>query len=251
MSTNRFIWYELVTSDIDAGLAFYTKLLGWDAQEFQGGEHRYVIISAKGKGVGGVMPLPQGMSEPFWLGYIGVSDIDIAVANLTGAGGKVHKGPWEIPNVGRLALVSDPQGAGLALIQGASERPSEAFNQGAPGHGNWHELHTSDPERGFDFYARQFGWTKGEAMPMGPMGTYQLFKADELAMGGLLRGAEGVRPAWLYYFGVENINDTVARIQQGGGTVLHGPAEVPGGAQIVQAKDPQGAMVAFVGPAQS
>ena len=251
MSASRFVWYELVTSDIEAALGFYGRLFGWEGQEFPGGEHRYVIISANGKAVGGMMTLPQGMSEPFWLGYIGTPDIDATLGDFTAAGGTVHKGPWAIPNVGRLALVSDPQGAGLALIQGASDRPSEAFSQGAPGHGNWHELHTSDPERAVAFYARQFGWTKGEAMDMGPMGTYQLFKADDVQIGGMMRTPEGARPAWLYYFGAANVDDAIARIKDGGGTVLHGPSEVPGGALIVQAKDAQGARFALVGPARS
>src|SRR5438270_12805749 len=104
MTANRFVWYELATNDIDAALAFYGKLLGWETQEFPGGESRYVIVSAKGKGVGGVIALPEGMSQPFWLGYIGTPDIDAAVAKFTGSGGKVHRGPWAIPNVGRLAL---------------------------------------------------------------------------------------------------------------------------------------------------
>src|SRR5919205_3508356 len=128
MSADNFVWYELVTTDVDAALAFYGEPLGWEAREFPGGEHRYVVVSARGKGVGGVMALPEGMSQPFWMGYIGTSDIGAALARLTGSGGEVRRGPWDIPNVGRLALVTDPQGAGLALIQGASAQPSEAFN---------------------------------------------------------------------------------------------------------------------------
>src|SRR5689334_3250718 len=111
MTANRFVWYELVTSDVDAALAFYGRLLGWESQEFPGGDHRYVIISAKGKGVGGAMALPEGMSQPFWLGYIGTEDIETAVGKFSAAGGKLHRGPWDIPDVGRLALISDPQGA--------------------------------------------------------------------------------------------------------------------------------------------
>jgi predicted enzyme related to lactoylglutathione lyase len=97
MSADNFVWYELVTSDIDAALAFYGELLGWEAREFPGAERRYVIVSAKSKGVGGVMELPEGMSQPFWMGYVGTRDIDAALTRLTGAGGAVHRGPWDIP----------------------------------------------------------------------------------------------------------------------------------------------------------
>ncbi|HJS85128.1 MAG TPA: VOC family protein, partial [Acetobacteraceae bacterium] len=230
MTVDRFVWYELVTRDVDAALGFYGRLLGWEAREFPGGEGRYVIVSAKGKGVGGVMALPEGMGEPFWLGYVGTSDIDAAVAKFTGSGGTVHRGPWDIPNVGRLALVSDPQGAGLALFQGASDQPSEAFNQRTPGHGNWHELRTPNPDAAFEFYAGQFGWTRGDAMPMDAMGTYQLFKAGGAEIGGIMKAPGGTRPMWLYYFGAASIDEALGRITNGGGTVLHGPSEVPGGA---------------------
>jgi predicted enzyme related to lactoylglutathione lyase len=247
MTANGFVWYELVTKDIDAALAFYGSVLGWESTDFPGGEQRYAIVSAKGKGVGGVMTLPCEM-PPCWIGYVGTPDIDQAAARVTAAGGTVQRGPFEIPTVGRIALITDPQGAGLALFQGASDRSSEAFNQALPGHGNWHELRTSDPVAGFAFYAGQFGWTKGEAMDMGPMGMYQIFKSGDAQIGGMMKGMESEPPSWLFYFGTENVPGAIKRITDGGGTVLHGPVEVPGGAQIVQARDPQGAMFAVVGP---
>jgi predicted enzyme related to lactoylglutathione lyase len=250
MTANRFVWYELVTSDVDAALAFYGRLLGWEARNFPGGEGRYAIVSAGGKGVGGVMALPAGMRQSFWMGYVGTPDIDAAIARFTDAGGTMQRGPWDIPDVGRLALVADPQGAGLALIQSASDRPSEAFDQRAPGHGNWHELHTTDPVGALAFYAGQFGWTGGDALDMGAMGTYRLFQADDVQIGGIMRAAAAMPPMWLYYFGVQNIDAVVARLEDDGGTILHGPSAVPGGALILQAKDPQGAMFALVGPAR-
>lgn len=249
MSANPFVWYELVTSDIDAALAFYGRLLGWEAQDFPGGEGRYAVVSAEGKGVGGVMTLPEGMRQPFWMGYVGMPDLDAAIARFMSAGGTVQRGPWDIPEVGRLALVTDPQGAGLALIQGASNHSSEAFDQRAPGHGNWHELHTTDPAAALEFYTGQFGWTGGKALDMGAMGTYRLFTADDVEIGGMMRAAAVMPPIWLYYFGVRSIKAAIAHVWEDGGTILHGPSEVPGGAQIVQAKDPQGALFALVGPA--
>jgi uncharacterized protein len=242
----NFVWYELVTSDTAAAEAFYGKVVGWDVQAFDGSGQAYKILSMKGKGVGGVMPLPEGMSQPFWMGYVGTSDIDAAVVKLKGAGGSVHRA-FDIPNVGRIALVADPQGVGFAMIQGASAGPSEAFDQSAPGHGNWHELHTTDWRAAFDFYAGQFGWTKGAALDMGPMGTYQLFEANGVQIGGMMNSTNFPRPMWLYYFGTGNIDDAAERVIDEGGAILHGPSEVPGGGFIVQARDPQGAMFALVG----
>ncbi len=246
MSTNGFVWYELVTSDATAAKAFYGEVVGWDAQAFDGGPGPYQILSMKGKGIGGVMPLPEGMSEPFWMGYVGTPDIDAAVARWKEAGGSVHRA-FDIANVGRIALLTDPQGVALAMIQGASDRASEAFDQSAPGHGNWHELHTTDAKAAFDFYARQLGWTKGAAFDMGPMGTYQLFEAAGAQIGGMMNSPNFPRPMWLYYFGTGNIDDAGKRITDNAGAILHGPSEVPGGGFIIQARDPQGARFALVG----
>lgn len=248
MSVDSFVWYELVTADVDAAIAFYGKLLGWEAQEFPAGDDRYTVLSAAGKGVGGVMALPAGMSHPFWLGYIGVADIDAAIAKLVGDGGTVHRGPWEIPGVGHLALVGDPQGAGIAMIQGTSPMPREAFDQQRPGHGQWHELQTTDPAAALGFYSRQFGWTTGPAMPMGPGMTYQIFEMNGVQAGGIMPPMGQMPPMWIYYFGVPSIASAVETIRQNGGEILNGPQEVPGGALVVQAKDPQGAVFALVGP---
>jgi uncharacterized protein len=246
MAANHFVWYELVTSNLAAAEAFYGKVVGWDATAFDGGPGPYKILSMKGKGVGGLMPLPEGMSEPFWMGYVGAPELDAAVARWKSAGGSVHRS-FDIPNVGRIALLSDAQGVSLAMIQGASDGPSEAFDQSAPGHGNWHELHTKDSKAAFDFYARQFGWTKGAALDMGPMGTYQLFEADGVQIGGMMNSPTFPRPMWLYYFGTADIDDAAKRVTGNGGAILMGPSEVPGGGFIVQARDPQGAMFALVG----
>jgi predicted enzyme related to lactoylglutathione lyase len=246
MGANHFVWYELVTSDVAAAEAFYGKVVGWNAAAFDGGPGPYKILSMKGKGVGGLMPLPENMSQPFWMGYVGTPDIEAAVARWKRAGGSVHRA-FDIPNVGRIALVSDPQNVSLAMIQGASEGSSEAFDQNAPGHGNWHELHTKDSKAAFDFYAGQFGWTKGAALDMGPMGTYQLFEADGVQIGGMMNSPSFPQPMWLYYFGTGDIDEATKRVTDGGGPILHGPSEVPGGGFIIQARDPQGAMFALVG----
>jgi predicted enzyme related to lactoylglutathione lyase len=246
MAENGFVWFELMTPDVKSALDFYGRVLGWTAAKFPG-EGEYMIVSANGKAVGGVMSMPPGLPHPFWLGYIGVSDIDAASARFKRAGGAQHRA-WDLPEVGRLALLSDPQGAPIAMIQGAGQQPSEAFSQQQPGHGNWTELHATDPDAAVAFYTDQFGWVKDVEMDMGPMGTYRIFRHGDAQIGGIMRAGEGMRPAWLYYFGVPDVNAAVTDISAVGGSVLRGPTEVPGGAKIVQARDPHGAMFAVVGP---
>lgn len=246
--TDNFVWYELCASDLEGAKAFYGKLFGWTATPFGGeGAPEYQILEMAGKGVGGLMPLPEGMPKSFWVGYVGVADADAAIDKATAAGASVHR-VMDIPEVGKIGLVSDPQGVGYAFIQGYSDFKSEAFDQAKPGHGNWHELHSPDAQAGFDYYAGQYGWTKGRTMPMGEMGDYQLFQADGVDIGGMMPVQPGMHPTWLFYFGVPDIDEAAATVTANGGTILHGPAEVPGGAWIVNLADPQGALVAMVGP---
>ena len=109
---------------------------------------------------------------------------------------------------------------------------------GTAGHVGWHELGSSDWQAGFAFYAALFGWTKGEAFEMGPMGTYQLFMAGAAAIGGMM-----TRPgpsAWLYYIMVDAAGAAVQRVLAGGGRVLNGPQLVPGGSWAAQCTDPNG-----------
>lgn len=247
MSDHRFVWYELMTSDVDAARDFYASVVGWTARESGAPGFRYVIAGIDGRDVAGLMALPPGVPQPGWLGYVGTADVDASVASITRAGGRLLKPAETMPGIGRFAVVADPQGAALALFQGEGQAPAPA-GMGAAGHGSWHELHTPDPAAALAFYGEQFGWTAGEAMDMGPMGTYQMFEAGAGAIGGMMRSEPGETPAWLFYFGSPSVEAAAARITAGGGTVLREPSSVPGGAYILHARDPQGGHFALVGP---
>ena len=182
----------------------------------------------------------------FWIGYIYTPDVDASVEKLKAAGGKVQREPWDIPGVGRLAAVSDPQGAGFMLMtprgEGAPPPP-----RGAQGRVDWRELHSTDWEAGWDFYSGLYGWEKSQAMDMGEMGSYQLFSDASEDIGAMFNNPHLPMPAWLYYFRVPSIDRAIETVKDAGGQVIQGPHEVPGGDWIIQGMDPQGAMFALVG----
>ncbi|WP_293905848.1 VOC family protein [Phenylobacterium sp.] len=252
----RFIWYELLTPDMDGAKRFYGEVVGWAAQDMpmpdRGGEP-YSVLSADGNGVAGMMNLgapmkAQGMAAN-WTGYVCVDDCDAAAAKVTSLGGVVMGPPLDIPGIGRFAIVADPAGAVFAImkpIPPQGGRPQVA--PGTLGHAGWRELHGGRPQDTFGFYADMFGWTKDEAMPMGEMGVYQLFSNQDGQVGGMMAKPPQIpAPSWLYYFQVGDIEAAKARIAGAGGQATNGPMEVPGGQWIVQAMDPQGAMFAVVG----
>lgn len=252
-----FVWYELMTTDPDAAAAFYTKVVGWTAADAKMPGMKYILLNAGPAQVGGVMEIPEAPrkmgAKPAWEGYIAVADVDAAAARIVAAGGKQYKAPEDIPEVGRFAVMADPQGASFMLFCG---RPGDEPPPAAPeaaGHVGWHELHAGDGAKAFDFYAAQFGWEKREAMDMGPAGVYQLFgvagSAKDASIGGMMtKMPETPRPHWLYYVNVDAIDAAAERIKAGGGQVVNGPMEVPGGQWIVNALDPQGALFALVAP---
>ncbi|MQW87517.1 VOC family protein [Sinorhizobium saheli] len=248
----KFVWYELMTTDTKAAEAFYKDVVGWSVRDAGMPGMDYTLFSAGEHQVAGLMTMPEGALEmkvpPAWLGYVGVDDVDAAAEKLRAGGGTVHRSPEDIPNIGRFAIVTDPHGAAFALFKGQGE-PPPPMDQMAPGNVGWHELMAGDLDTAFDFYSSLFGWTKDQAMDMGEMGVYQIFAHNGQPIGGMMtRPAEVPNPYWLYYFNVEALDAAIDRAKSGGAKMLMEPMEVPGGAWIVQATDPQGALFALVAP---
>lgn len=248
---NAFFWYELMTSDPAAAQAFYADVIGWDAQPFDGADMDYTVLHVGQRGVGGIMALPEHMTDakiaPHWVGYIRVPDVDKAIAELKAAGGAVHREPWFIPSVGKIAVVADPQGAiyHVMMPDGPDMPPPE---QNAKGGIGWHELLAQDGAKAFDFYAGQYGWTKDRDFDMGQMGVYHIFSMGVESAGGIFTKPAAIpSPYWLFYFNVGDIDDAARRVTEGGGEIVMPAMEVPGGGWILQARDPQGAMFALSG----
>ncbi|TFZ07226.1 VOC family protein [Ramlibacter henchirensis] len=250
----RFFWIELMTTDIDAAKAFYTQAIGWDTQPFDGPpppgmeEQPYTLWTAAGVPIGGLMKLPEQArsmgAPPHWMASIGTPNVDASVEIVKELGGQVHMAPMDVPQVGRVAVVADPQGASFGLYQPA--QPPDAPAEPKVGERSWSELLAGNWQQAWKFYERLFGWQKTGSTEMGPMGTYQLFGLDGQTLGGMFTKPAEVPapPHWLYYFRVRDVNAAVARIQAGGGKVLNGPMVVPDGSTIAQCMDPQGAVFA-------
>ncbi len=259
MSTQgRFVWYELMTTDPDRARGFYGELFNWKTIEnpdFPG----YKMLANGEAPFAGSMQLPeqaQKMGAPsHWVAYIAVDDVDAKAEEVKSLGGKVYVPANDIPKVGRFAVVADPQGAVFALFKGEGEMP-EKSGQAGLGEYCWHELMATDQAAAVDFYGKIAGWTKGQAMSMGEAGTYQMINRGDKTFGGIAvlppEAQKGGVPAhWLQYVVVEDINKSVARAEELGGTKLHGPIPVPGG-QVAIFKDPTDAVFGmWAGEAQN
>lgn len=255
MSPGKFCWYELMTTDAKAAETFYRNVVGWDASPFGSSHLDYTVFKAGDEGIAGLMQLPAdacaGGARPAWIGSIAVDDVDDMAQRVTKAGGTILHGPSDIEGVGRFVQVADPSGAPFVLFKGNEGGQPSPSRMGTPGYAGWRELVADDGSAAFDFYSGLFGWTKAEAVDMGPMGTYQLFATGEEPVGGMMTKPPGCPAAfWNYYFQVDAIEPAIERLKSGGGSVLNGPHQVPGDAWVVQAMDPQGAMFALVAAKQ-
>lgn len=246
----RFLWYELLTPDPDDAADFYTDIVGWGTQDWEGGETPYRMWTNGETPLGGTMQLPDEAVEqgapPHWLPYVGTPDVDATAERAEELGGRVIVQPNDIPSVGRFAVLADPQGAVFAVYTPEGEPPG---HEGPPQEGefSWHELATTDWRAAFDFYHDLFGWEKTEAMDMGEMGTYQMYGRAGMPLGGMFDKPDEMPgpPTWLCYAKVPDVHAAAERVEARGGRILNGPMEVPGGDWIVQCMDRQGAPFAL------
>jgi predicted enzyme related to lactoylglutathione lyase len=253
-----WVWYELMTPDPEGAKAFYEPIVGWHMTTGHGDTNDYGFLTAPdGAMVGGLLRLTGDMTQhgarPAWIGYIGVDDVDASVEAIEGEGGKCLMPANDIAMAGRVAMVADPGGAPFYIMKptpppGSEGGESTAF---APrpthGHCGWNELMAADAARETAFYARRFGWSLPDAMEMGEHGKYQFIAHDGVTVGAIMGLMGAPQTQWNHYFWVPAIAEAKGRIEAGGGQVINGPMQVPGGDWIVQAIDPQGAMFSLVG----
>jgi uncharacterized protein len=248
-SHGRFLWYELMTTDVEAAQAFYADVFGWGTRDASMPGSAYSLFTVGEAAVGGMLDLPEEARKtgalPQWLGYVGVDDVDAAAQCVALLGGAVKAPPMDVPNISRFVVVADPQMATLVLLKWLNPVPEQAADLGTPGRVGWHELLTSDRDKAFAFYADLFGWKKADAA-VDAMGTYQMFSAGGQTLGGMFTKPPAVPiPFWLYYFSVGDIGAAARRVKAGGGRVLEGPIDLPRGNRVARCLDPQGAMFAL------
>lgn len=262
MSTTpgAFIWYELMTTDINASARFYADVIGWQIPPqggTAGGDRDYRMINRSDGGhAGGVLQLTKGMEQggarPTWLTYLQVADVDATTRAIEQDGGHRHL-RMSLP-VGEVAMVTDPLGTPFYVMApvpppGQPDARSDVFDPMAVQRANWNELVTPDLARAKAFYAKHFGFAFNEVMPMGEMGDYCFIDVAGQRAGALMQQHKSVpTTGWTFYFGVPSVAAARRAIEKGGGRVMIDLQEVPGGTYAMVAADPQGAIFGVAGP---
>lgn len=240
-SVGKFVWHEQVSSDPREAQRFYTELFGWSTEVYKPGEADYAMISSGGHMHGGFGKAMEGAPPPHWLSHVHVEKLEETIEKATNAGGRLVAGPFEMEEVGRMAILSDPQGAFVSAYEPRGEGPMPE------GVFVWDELGTTDADGAQRFYEQVFGWTTED---MGPdYGGYRVFNRDETGIAGLMTlPDQSVPPHWQPYVAVEDPDATVAKARELGGSVLAEPMDVPNVGRIAVLQDPQGATFGIIKP---
>jgi predicted enzyme related to lactoylglutathione lyase len=241
-----FSWTDLTTTDPEAAKEFYTGLFGWQTEDMPAGNGMtYTMASVNGKYVAAMSAQPQQQREagvpPMWNSYVTVESADQAVERAKGLGATVHAPAFDVLDVGRMAVIQDPQGAYFEVWE-----PKQHIGAGlVNGHGLlcWNELATPDPDGSAGFYTELFGWT---VEPMeGPVPYLVIGNADGHGNGGIRAAAEQEPTYWLVYFGIDDLDAGIAKVGELGGSALGEAMEIAEGNRIVALQDPQGAVFAL------
>ena len=243
-------WIDLSSDDIDGSKAFYGELFGWRWENQQGpdGPFVYSIAHLGDRTVAGLGAAPSEMVEAgvraAWNTYFVVDSVDTAHRAVLEAGGTSLFGPFDVMAAGRMAFIMDDQGVCSGLWQGRLHKGAQVVNE--PGAFTWVELHVSDTEAAERFYGAALGLgTEPFAMEAEPgcePMQYTLWKVGDDAVGGLMTlTMEGAPPQWHVYFGVADIDLTVAKVADLGGNICAGPFPTPAGSQAV-IQDPCGGL---------
>jgi predicted enzyme related to lactoylglutathione lyase len=241
----QFAWYDLFTPDAAAAEKFYPAVIGWATQQWDKAD--YTMWAAGDTPIGGITPVSAEQSAqgvpPHWLAYVNVDNVEASANRVKALGGQVMAGPEDIPDVGRFAIIRDPQGAVLAIFK--ANRPMGGFD-GTPAIGKftWHELMTTDFRAALDFYRHVFGWEKTGEFDMGAAGVYVTYGMKGKSFGGIYNRENEraqVPPNWLFYANVTDVDKAAAAAQRAGGTIVVGPMDVPGGDRVAVGIDAQGA----------
>ena len=245
-AAGTFSWADLSTTDQEEAKSFYRELFGWTAVDNPVGDDVvYSIMQLDGKDVAAIGPQPEQQRDagvpPTWNSYVTVESADAMLTKTEQLGGSAHTPAFDVLDVGRMAVLQDPQGAFFMVWQPKRRIGATVVN--APGALSWNELATPDIDGSTAFYGELFGW---EIQPFeGSDQPYFTIQNNGHGNGGIRPLMPGEPQAyWLVYFGTEDVEQGVARVEQLGGSKLADPVDI-GVGKLGFAADPQGAVFAL------
>jgi predicted enzyme related to lactoylglutathione lyase len=234
-------WVDVTSPGLDKTIEFYKGLFGWEAhvtpQPEAGG---YTMFTLRDKYVAAGSPPQDERSASYWTTYIASDDVDDTAKKIRDAGGTLFMDPFDVFDSGRMTVAQDPTGAVFGVWQAKEHIGAGLANE--PGTFTWNQCQTSDPARAAEFYKAVFGYGVDE-MDMGGEQPFRVLSVAGKGIAGVREPvAAGEPPHWSTVFAVADTDETVARAQELGATVLMEPLDLPDIGRIAVIKDPAGAV---------
>jgi len=232
----KFVWNDLLTDDVPVAKDFYGRLFGWSFEQL--GD--YTVINNNGRSIGGMAQIKDASevkSAARWLCTLSVADVDKSAALVTQEGGIVQKGPLEMRNRGRGALVRDPQGAQLLLLHASGGDPED--KEPVIGAWLWHELWSNDVDASIAFYQKLAGYHfEGEKTD------YLILMKEGKWRAGIRHSANSkLEMRWVPVVRVADTDEIVVKAKNLGGKILVEPRQTADGNRVSLLSDPSGALV--------
>jgi hypothetical protein len=241
----KFVWRELYTRDVAAAKRFYSGLFGWTAEDVpMGPDWSYTLLKNGDKQIGGIMDLANLPNEgqgipPHWAVYVSVADVDATAEKAVAAGGKLLNPCMDIPNVGRFAVLQDPQGAVIQVFRSASGDPEDR----APERHEfcWENLSTTNPTKAAEFYQQVIGW--GTTTMNDTILFTRQSHGETVSLASVGPAPEGTPSHWAPFVAVDRVEAAIAKARELGGEVLLDRTEIPEVGAFGVIRDPIGAAI--------
>ena len=246
-----FCWPELSTPDPGVAKKFYTALFDWQFKDNDMGEQGvYTIFTSDGKDCAALFKQDAGQVQsgmpPYWASYINVENADATAEKAKSLGGTVLLGPFDAGEFGRMAVITDPQGATFCVWQTKTHIGIQVH--GEPNSLGWTQLNAKDAGVAKKFYTQLIGWkTQDDPMP-GQQASYTTWLKADGAAGGMMAmppGSPGPS-SWVPYFSVTNVDATAQKATSLGAKTFLPPTDIPDTGRFAVFADPQGATFAIV-----
>lgn len=239
----KIVWHDLLTEDPTAARRFYADLFGWTFRDVGLGRGQsYTVIEHDGRIIGGLVGarrINRDVNVSRWIPVLSVAEMDAAMATVRAWGGTVFQAPLDIPQRGMVAVVADPQGALLTLLEPRDSDPADRTAE--PGDWLWNEIWSSDPEATLAFYQSlepAFTVERKE----NDDGGYRFLSASGAPRVGVVRKpVDRIADTWVAYVRVSDPAATAAAAQRLGGEVLLPARKNPRGGAVAILNDPTGA----------
>ena len=241
----RWVWVDLIADNVDIEKRFYGEVFGWQYETYGTGKDAYTLIRVDGRPIAGIVPYDKPADadrSARWLAFMSVPDLDRAADQATASGGRVLVPPKHLAGRGAVAVLQDREGAIFGVIHATDGDPPDVL----PSYNTWLwiELWAKDSSLMADFYR--------------PIGAYTIERQEDigdrpeirLVAGGYPRAAvlelerQDLPSTWLPYIRVKDLRQTLARIEQAGGSVVVPPSPTVRNGKVAVFLDPLGAALA-------